>query len=162
MSHPIVRPVAPGDVASVVRLILAFRDFLGADQPDAISAAASIREIQAVGQSEFALASLSPDGPSVGYSQLLILPSVWTPGGEAWLEDLFVEETAWRKGVGSALLEHALARARLAGATAIGLTTNEYNERAQAFYGAHGFRAAGEARYQGGREVRFTRSLTDP
>lgn len=157
---PTVRPAGPDDVAALVRLIVAFRDFLGADRPDAAAAAVAVREILSDGRGEFALAYLAGSDEPVGYSQMLILPSVWAEGREAYLEDLFVQESAWRKGVGGALLEHAFARAQRGGASVIALTTNENNERAQAFYVAHGFRAAGEARYHGGREVRFARGLT--
>ena len=160
MTTPRVRPAGPGDIDELVRLILAFRDHLGADRPDATAAAASIREIHETGVSEFALARLPSAAAPVGYLQMLILPSVWTEGQEACLEDVFVEPTAWRQGVGTALLAYALDRAQRAGATAIALTTNEKNERAQAFYLAHGFRAAGEARYPGGREVRFVRRVS--
>lgn len=160
VATPTVRQAGPDDVAALVRLILAFRDFLGAERPSATAAALAVREIQSDGRGEFALAFLAGSVEPVGYSQLLILPSVWAEGREAYLEDLFVHESAWRSGVGSALLEHAFARARRAGASVIALTSNEHNERAQAFYVAHGFRAAGEARYHGGREVRFARGLT--
>lgn len=159
MTTPTVRPAGPADIDELVRLILAFRDHLGAKAPDAASAAASIREVQAKGVGEFALASLPSFPAPVGYLQMLILPSVWTAGREAYLEDVFVERAAWRQGVGTALLRYALERARRAGATVMALTTNEQNEQARAFYSAHGFREAGEARYPGGREVRLVRGV---
>ena len=75
------------------------------------------------------------------------------------LEDIFVEDAARGRGVGAALLDHAMARAGARGASVLVLSTNEQNQQAQRFYAAHGFRAAGEARWGSGREIRWLRRL---
>jgi len=55
------------------------------------------------------------------------------------LEDLYVDETHRKRGVGSALLRHAEAFARASGAARLSLTTAMTNQTAQRLYAAHGW-----------------------
>lgn len=70
-----------------------------------------------------------------------LLYTVSTALGErvAWLEDMVVANDARDSGVGSALLEHALAFAQQHGCRRITLLTDGDNLNAQQFYGRQGF-----------------------
>jgi GNAT superfamily N-acetyltransferase len=69
------------------------------------------------------------DGRVVGYATLL-------PGDVAELEDLFVDPDWMRRGIGTALVEDAVAIARARGAPRIEVTANHHALR---FYDAVGF-----------------------
>ena len=66
--------------------------------------------------------------------------------GDAELDALFVEPTAWRQGVGRALVEHCFAAAAASGATALHVVGNPH---AEGFYTSCGFRTIGH------RQTRF-------
>jgi ribosomal protein S18 acetylase RimI-like enzyme len=73
---------------------------------------------------------------------------VWTAAPDCWLEDLFVAEPARRSGLGAALVEAAIERARERGCRRVELDTNEDNAAALALYHRFGFseRSKGEDR----------------
>ncbi len=58
----------------------------------------------------------------------------------AYLEALFVDETARRRGVGTALYEETLRRAKEQGASRLELMVWEFNQSARAFYETVGMR----------------------
>ena len=66
--------------------------------------------------------------------------SVWTGAEDAWLEDLFVEESARGKGYGRALVEAAVERARSRGCDRIQLDVNQANVNALKLYESCGFK----------------------
>jgi GNAT superfamily N-acetyltransferase len=75
---------------------------------------------------------------------------------------LYVEPTAWRGGVGSALMEAALAEAARRGCTLVALWVLEPNLRARAFYAHCGFTDDGGRRTAGDGwpvELRLRREL---
>jgi len=86
---------------------------------------------------EFLLGAL--DDEPVGVCQLRYRWSVWKSAHDAWLEDLFVREAARGSGLGRALVESAVARARDHGCKRIELDVNEDNAPARALYEACGF-----------------------
>jgi GNAT superfamily N-acetyltransferase len=61
-------------------------------------------------------------------------------GKVAWFEDCIVRPEHRRRGIGKALLEHAIAQARAAGALRVMLLTDGDNHSAQALYRKSGFR----------------------
>jgi GNAT superfamily N-acetyltransferase len=79
------------------------------------------------------------------------------------VRSIFVHPDAWRTGVGSALLEHALEGLAAEGYRAATLWSFAGNERANRFYEHHGFaRDGGEQRREfsaGALEVRYRRAL---
>jgi ribosomal protein S18 acetylase RimI-like enzyme len=83
--------------------------------------------------------------------------------GEGELRSIFVHPGAWRSGVGSALLEHALAELARDGYQAATLWSFADNDRANRFYERHGFERDGaEQRREfsaGALEVRYRRAL---
>ena len=54
-------------------------------------------------------------------------------------EDVVVDETARRKGIGQALVRHAIELARAAGADGVSLTSNRQREAANQLYQSMGF-----------------------
>jgi len=64
---------------------------------------------------------------------------VWKSAEDCWLEDLFVREDARRSGLGRALVDAAVERARERGCKRIELDVNEDNVPARALYEACGF-----------------------
>jgi ribosomal protein S18 acetylase RimI-like enzyme len=65
--------------------------------------------------------------------------SVWSGLGDCWLEDLFVDGSARRAGLGRALVEASFELARARDCGRIELDVNEQNTDALAFYEALGF-----------------------
>jgi ribosomal protein S18 acetylase RimI-like enzyme len=70
----------------------------------------------------------------------LIIFSIPT-GTKAWVEDVVVSQTARGKGVGVALMNHALAVAKDAGAKSVDLTSRPSREVANKLYQKLGFTA---------------------
>jgi GNAT superfamily N-acetyltransferase len=82
---------------------------------------------------------------------------------EGELRSIFVHPAAWRSGVGSALLEHALEELSGQGYRAATLWSFADNDRANGFYARHGFvRDGAQQRREfsaGALEVRYRRAL---
>jgi len=76
----------------------------------------------------------------IGMVSLLFTVSTATGGRAAWLEDLVVLPSMRSKGVGTRLLEHAIAWARRHDIKRITLLTDADNEPAQSLYLREGFR----------------------
>lgn len=87
------------------------------------------------------------------------LASLWSPGVEAYFEDLFVAAAARGRKVGRALLAHVVTRARERGARRFSLDTNGRNEVAQSLYHSQGMRPQSHALHPGRREVLWVREL---
>lgn len=131
MSRVTVRCAGAGDLDAIVPLFTAYRRFYrqprdpGADR-------AFLAERLEKGESVVLLAEI--DVEAVGFTQLypcfssVALKKVWV------LNDLYTKREARRRGVGTALLEHARAFARKTGARGLVLETTPDNEKAQALY----------------------------
>jgi ribosomal protein S18 acetylase RimI-like enzyme len=130
-----VRLATEDDVAVVARLISAFRDFQGRDQPNDASIEASVRRLIADPNTDYLLGG----DPPAGVLQLRFRHSVWTGTEDAHLEDLFVDASARGSGLGRELVEAALERARERGCARIELDANEANEPALRLYRSVGF-----------------------
>ena len=130
-----VRLAGPEDAEDVARLLVAFRDWYGKDQPPYESFLASVRRIMATDGGEYLLGG----APAAGVAQIRYRHSVWTGADDCWLEDLFVVEEARRTGLGRALLDGVIARARERGCRRVELDVDEGNAAAQALYASVGF-----------------------
>ena len=84
---------------------------------------------------------------------------MWTGVEDAWLEDLFVEPGARGGGLGRALAEACVERARQRGCARIQLDSNERNRAAAALYASLGFESGTPARWEGGRDLYLTKRL---
>lgn len=87
-----------------------------------------------------ATAGDTPEAPVIGVLQLTFIPSLTYSGGtRAQIEGVRVHGD-WRDhGVGSALIRHAIERARDAGCTLVQLTTDRRRADAHRFYERLGF-----------------------
>jgi len=129
----------PDGAETVARLLVAFRDHNGKDWPSENAFLASVEKLMERTDTEFLLASPTEDSPPEGVCQLRFRFSVWTASDDCWLEDLFVSDAARGNGVGSALVDAALERARVRGCRRIELDTSESNENALRLYERFGF-----------------------
>ena len=125
------------EAADVARLIAEFGAWWGKNVVPEDEVRASVDRIMSGDDGEFLLGAL--DGEPVGVCQLRFRWSVWKSAEDCWLEDLFVREEARRSGLGRALVEAALERARKRGCKRIELDVNEDNDAARALYEACGF-----------------------
>jgi GNAT superfamily N-acetyltransferase len=80
-----------------------------------------------------------PGDPPVGFAQLRYRNSLYAPGPDACLEELWVRPAARGTGLGRALLEAAMDLARRHGATRMDLNTSATDEAARALYASCGF-----------------------
>jgi len=131
----------PDEAEVIAGLLVAFRDHLGAGWPSDNAFLASVERLLEDRDSEFLLATTDDDSPPAGVAQLRFRFSIWTAAPDAWLEDLFVRESARRAGVGAALVTLAIERAGERGAKRIELDSNERNAGALALYERHDFSA---------------------
>ncbi|MGH2979273.1 MAG: GNAT family N-acetyltransferase [Solirubrobacterales bacterium] len=129
----------PDEYAAVARLLCEFRDWWGYGEPTDSEMAARVERLMSAREAEFLLAG-TPDDP-VGVCQLRYRYGVWLGAPDCWLEDLFVREPERGRGVGRALAETAIARARERGCRRIELDVNDANPAALALYEGLGFGA---------------------
>ena len=129
----------PDDAEAVAMLLVEFRDHNGGDWPSANAFLASVERLMEDPQTEFLLAAVHEGAAPMAVLQLRFRLSVWKAAPDAWLEDLFVRAQARRSGLGDALVNLAIERARTRGARRIELDTNEDNSAALALYERNGF-----------------------
>ncbi|MCA1690664.1 MAG: GNAT family N-acetyltransferase [Actinobacteria bacterium] len=98
---------------------------------------AEVAEIIASPATVLFVARDGPEGEIVGCLTLALfrIPT----GLRAWIEDVVVDRSAQRRGVGTALTRAAVARAELAGARTIDLTSRASREEANRLYQRVGF-----------------------
>ena len=140
----LARPDEAGDVS---RLLVAFRDWWGRDEPGDASFRASVDRLIGSEDTEFLLAAAGPDQRPAGVAQLRFRWTVWWAAEDCWLEDLYVEDAARGAGLGRMLVEATLERARARGCRRVELDVNTGNPAALALYRACGFttgKGAGE------------------
>jgi GNAT superfamily N-acetyltransferase len=126
------------DVDDVPRLMVAFRNWWGRDWPDDESFARGVERLLADDRTDFLLASADGGRPA-GVVALRYRYGVWQDATDCCLEDLFVEESARRDGLGSELVRAAIQRAQERGCRRIELDVNDANKPALGLYERHGF-----------------------
>lgn len=124
-------------------LLIEFRDWFGYSGPPDETFHRNVGRLIADPGTEYLLAAEAEGGEPAGICQLRFRLGVWRDGDDAWLEDLYVRGEAQGKGLGCALTETAIARARERGAKRIQLDVEEANETARAVYGKAGFAVKG-------------------
>jgi GNAT superfamily N-acetyltransferase len=129
----------PAEAELVAGLLAGFRDWYGRDTPTDGSILASVRELIGSPDTEFLLGAPEPGAPPAGVVQLRFRHSVWMEAEDCWLEDLFVHRDARNAGLGGALVELALQRARARGCRRVELDTSEANDAALRLYHRFGF-----------------------
>jgi GNAT superfamily N-acetyltransferase len=144
-----VRLATAADAGSVASLLAAFRDWYRESDPVDASIRRSVDELLADERTEFLVAG----DPAAGIAQIRFRHSLWTGVDDAWLEDLFVLDSARRAGVGLALARASLERARRRGCRRLQLDCNERNLAALALYESLGFASSTPGRWDGGRNL---------
>ena len=147
-----LRIAPPGEAQEVARLLGAFRDFYGDDEPGDEEMLAVVDRLIGTPDTEYLLAG----DPAAGIAQIRYRLSAWTGADDCWVEDVFVEEEARSQGLGRRLIEGCVARARSRGCKRIQLDANERNEGAIALYRSLGFESGSPARWDGARDLYFT------
>lgn len=148
--------IAPArEAPEVARLLAGFRDYYDDGEPDDELMLATVERLIGDPATEYLLAG----EPACGVAQIRYRLSVWTGVEDAWLEDLFVEPEARGAGLGRALVEACLERARARGCARIQLDSNERNETAEALYRSLGFETGTPSRWGGARDLYLTKRL---
>jgi GNAT superfamily N-acetyltransferase len=151
-----LRIAGPSDVAAVTGLIGDFRDFLEGTSPSNAEIEAVVSELLDDPGTEYLLIG----DPEAGFAQIRYRLSVWQPGEDAWLEDVFVRQDARGNGFGRTLVEAAIARAKARGCGRIQLETNRNNAAAVKLYESVGFAASHLPDYWGDApDICYTRPL---
>ena len=147
--QPQVWIAEPHEAPTVARLLIAFRNSLGSSWPSDNAFLAGVEKLIEERGAIFVLGATDLDHPPAGVVQLRVRHSVWRAGGDALVEDVFVEEGARRSGLGRALVQYALDSARVErGCRRAELDVNESNPNAMALYESLGFNA-GRAHFDG-------------
>jgi len=129
------RQATAEDSAEIGRLLHDFNAEFDESTPPAEVLAERAIGFIARGELTFLLAGEGPDG----IAQLRFLPSLWSGGLDAYLEELYVVPARRGQGIGRALLEATMETARAAGATRMDLNTGETDTAARALYESAGF-----------------------
>lgn len=156
---PRVWRAGPHEAEDVARLMIAFRDHMGVTWPSDNAFLAGVERLLEDPHTEFLLGAPAEGAPAAGVVQLRFRWGLWRAGGDMLLEDLFVEEHARGSGLGRALVEGALDRARERGCRRAELDVNEANEGALRLYAAFGFSATDNA--YGARDLYMRLHLQD-
>lgn len=136
MSTISIRQAAAVDLEALSVLFDSYRQFYGRDG-DVAGAKKFLSERFQHGESVILIAH--DESKPVGFTQLYPSFSSVSLGRIFILNDLFVDESGRRKGVGSALLGAAVEYAQAAGAIRLALSTAHNNTTAQTLYASQGW-----------------------
>ncbi len=135
LSQTPIRLASATDAPAFGRLLHAFNTEFGEPTPDADVIAERAAPLIESGEVTVLLAGEGPDG----FAELRFRPSLYTGALDAHLEELYVVPERRGHGLGRALLEAAMERARERGAAHIELGTSEDDVAARALYESTGF-----------------------
>jgi ribosomal protein S18 acetylase RimI-like enzyme len=133
--EPQVRRAQAADARVIGRLLHDFNTEYDEPTPGPDALAERIALLLAEGQTTVLLGGAGPDGLAV----LRFRRSIWTPGLECYLAELYVVPDRRGQGLGRALMEAAMAQARRQGADYMDLGTSEDDVAARALYESLGF-----------------------
>ena len=136
---PRVWVAEPDEAEAVARLLIEFRNWFGRDWPSDNAFLASVERLIEERATEYLLGAPDDDSPPAGVCQLRYRFGVWFAAEDCWLEDLYVRETLRGGGLGAALVQGALDRARERGCRRVELDVNERNGEARRLYERFGF-----------------------
>ncbi len=130
-----VRSAGAADAEVIGRLLHDFNTEYDEITPGPEAVANRVRELLAGEDFAVLLGGSEPRGLVV----LRFRPSIWTPGLECYVAELYVEPEHRRQGLGLALMNAALAAARAQGADYVEVATSEDDTGARALYERLGF-----------------------
>jgi ribosomal protein S18 acetylase RimI-like enzyme len=151
---PPVTVATPEDVDVVARLLGDFRDHEGRHWPPDENLRAGVERLIGRDDGEFLLGG----DPPAGIVQLRYRYGVWWDAEDCHVEDVFVRSEARGSGLGRALVQAAIDRARARGCRRLELDTAEENVPALGLYRSLGFRSGAD---EPGRLAVFMRRRID-
>ena len=134
MTDRTIRRAGTDDALAAARLLHAFNTEYDQPSPPPEQLAVRVRELLA-NDTEMLLGGAGPDGIAV----LRFRPAIFTAGLECYLAELYVAPDLRGHGLGRALMDAAIARARERGADTMDLGTNETDTAARGLYESLGF-----------------------
>ncbi|MFC1569271.1 GNAT family N-acetyltransferase [bacterium] len=146
------------DIPDLTRLASLFRDMLQRQTPTDAEFQKGIETLFNSPDAEFILAKDAASN-ACGYILQRFYYSMWHPGFESRIEDLYVIPESRGSGIGKKLVEFAIDRAREKQCLSIYLDTNENNEAANSVYQSLGFICKSN-RWKGGKQIFYRLSLT--
>ena len=138
-------------------LLAEFRDWWKRSLPTDEAMEGGVRRLIQDPETELLLGAPADGVAPQGVAQLRFRYSVWTDSEECQFVDLSVREEARRGGLGRALLEASITRARQRGCLRMSNDANEANPPAVALYESLGFSAFFEP--PGGNNLNMRRAL---
>ena len=130
-----VRTAEATDAEAIGRLLHDFNTEFDEITPGPEAVADRVRELLAGDDFAVLLGGSEPRGLAV----LRFRPSIWTPGLECYIAELYVQPKHRRQGLGLALMNAALDAARAHGADYVEVATSEDDTGARALYERLGF-----------------------
>jgi len=128
----VIRPLSPDERAAWEPLWQGYLAFYGTSVP-AETTATTWARLHDPAEPMHVLGALS-GSDLLGIVHYIFHRSTWTVGDYCYLQDLFTVEAARGRGVGRALIEAVVDRARDAGASRVYWLTHETNAPARALY----------------------------
>ncbi|HEX6389902.1 MAG TPA: GNAT family N-acetyltransferase [Solirubrobacteraceae bacterium] len=141
-----VRLADERDAETVARLMIGFRNHLGLDWPSDNAFLAGVEKLLEDRDTDFLLGFVGDEARGVACLRFRL--GLWRAGKDCLVEDVYVEEDARGTGLGRALMDAAIARARERGARRMELDTNDGNAPAIALYESLGFVNKGDRYYR--------------
>jgi len=130
-----VRSAGAADAEVIGRLLHDFNTEYDEITPGPEAVANRVRELLAGEDFAVLFGGSEPRGLVV----LRFRPSIWTPGLECYVAELYVQPEHRRQGLGLALMNAALTAARAQGADYVEVATSEDDTGARALYERFGF-----------------------
>jgi GNAT superfamily N-acetyltransferase len=128
----------PAEVADVDPLLDLIQDHASYERSHASITAGQLETLLRSDDSPVELTVVEMDCELVGYAALTFDYSLWRAASWAHLDCLFVKERRRGSGLGKALLDRVVQRARMAGADRLEWQTPGWNARATRFYRREG------------------------
>jgi tRNA (adenine37-N6)-methyltransferase len=128
-----IRDLAPRDEPRWRELWGVYLDFYGYPLPEAVTAE-TWRRLVGAEDGFRAIVAVDAEERPIGFAHLLLHPTTWAVEPSCYLEDLVVDPSARGQGVGRALLEAVVARARAEGAEGVQWLTQADNHVARGLY----------------------------
>ena len=132
MSSVVIRPLRPDDFAQWLPLWQGYQQFYKVSLSDAVTAHTWARFFEELVPMHGFVAE--ENGTLFGLVHYIYHYSTWTTGPYVYLQDLFTNEAARGKGIGTRLIEAVYDQSTAAGASRVYWLTHESNENAISLY----------------------------